>query len=54
MVFPVKIKEKREGDHLKVAKPEGPPHTSPSWARLRTREEVFGHRLKTREEVPGF
>ena len=25
--------ENREGDHLRVAKPEDPPHTPPSWAR---------------------
>lgn len=30
-----KIKEKCERDHLGVAKPEGLPHTPPSWARLK-------------------
>lgn len=29
----LKKHENREGDHLRVAKPEDPPHTPPSWAR---------------------
>lgn len=31
------VRQNREGDHLRVAKPEGPPHPPPSWARLKQR-----------------
>lgn len=49
-----KIKEKCEGDHLGVAKPEGLPHTPPFLGTPKTKEQVPGLPLKTREEVPGF
>lgn len=31
------VGQNREGDHLRVAKPEDPPHPPPSWARLKQR-----------------
>lgn len=42
------VKKNRKGDHLRVAKPEGPPLQPPSWARLNLRygNEMFSQGRK--------